>query len=172
MRPVTSAPARSSSRSSPRARSRARPRTSTPRSAARSPKRSRRARSAGSSASTSSAYAKDRPYRRVLAVSLGERATFEPYLLARYAGSAVRYLGTAQRREDRHRAAAAGQGTRSDLRVVRRRRRDHRHVRHDDLSGASPNVAWRPNESRSSAPDSTPPRSSAASRAAPRSAKR
>ncbi|MFY9719164.1 MAG: M17 family peptidase N-terminal domain-containing protein, partial [Candidatus Cybelea sp.] len=38
-------------------------------------------------------YAKDRPYRRVLAVSLGERARFEPYFLARYAGSAVRYLG-------------------------------------------------------------------------------
>jgi leucyl aminopeptidase len=38
-------------------------------------------------------YAKDRPYRRVLAVSLGDRASFEPYLLARYAGSAVRYLG-------------------------------------------------------------------------------
>jgi leucyl aminopeptidase len=38
-------------------------------------------------------YAKDQPYRRVLAVSLGERARFEPYFLARYAGSAVRYLG-------------------------------------------------------------------------------
>jgi leucyl aminopeptidase len=38
-------------------------------------------------------YAKDKPYRRVLAVSLGERARFEPYFLARYAGSAVRYLG-------------------------------------------------------------------------------
>jgi leucyl aminopeptidase len=39
------------------------------------------------------AYAKDRPYRRVLAISLGDRATFEPYLLGRFAGSAVRYLG-------------------------------------------------------------------------------
>ncbi len=38
-------------------------------------------------------YAKDRPYRRVLAVSLGDRSSFEPYLLGRYAGSAVRYLG-------------------------------------------------------------------------------
>ncbi|HEY2475222.1 MAG TPA: leucyl aminopeptidase [Candidatus Cybelea sp.] len=38
-------------------------------------------------------YAKDQPYRRVLAVSLGERARFEPSFLARYAGSAVRYLG-------------------------------------------------------------------------------
>ncbi|HET6275735.1 MAG TPA: leucyl aminopeptidase [Candidatus Cybelea sp.] len=39
------------------------------------------------------AYAKDRPYRRVLAISLGDRNAFEPYLLGRYAGSAVRYLG-------------------------------------------------------------------------------
>ena len=38
-------------------------------------------------------HAKDRPYRRVLAVSLGERKGFEPHALARYAGSAVRYLG-------------------------------------------------------------------------------
>ncbi len=38
-------------------------------------------------------YAKGQPYRRVLAVSLGERARFEPSFLARYAGSAVRYLG-------------------------------------------------------------------------------
>jgi leucyl aminopeptidase len=38
-------------------------------------------------------YAKGQPYRRVLAVSLGERASFEPYFLARYAGAAVRYLG-------------------------------------------------------------------------------
>jgi leucyl aminopeptidase len=39
------------------------------------------------------AYAKGAPYKRVLAISLGERKSFEPYLLARYAGSAVRYLG-------------------------------------------------------------------------------
>jgi leucyl aminopeptidase len=38
-------------------------------------------------------YAKGRPYQRVLAVSLGERAKFEPSFLVRYAGSAVRYLG-------------------------------------------------------------------------------
>jgi leucyl aminopeptidase len=38
-------------------------------------------------------YAKDQPYRRVLAISLGEPSKFEPYLLARYAGIAVRYLG-------------------------------------------------------------------------------
>jgi len=38
-------------------------------------------------------YTKGQPYRRVLAVSLGERESFEPYMLARYAGSAVRYLG-------------------------------------------------------------------------------
>jgi leucyl aminopeptidase len=39
------------------------------------------------------AYAKGQPYRRVLAISLGERSSFEPYMLARYAASAVRYLG-------------------------------------------------------------------------------
>ncbi|MBV8725991.1 MAG: leucyl aminopeptidase [Candidatus Eremiobacteraeota bacterium] len=39
------------------------------------------------------AYAKNAPYRRVLAVGLGERAKFEPYFLARYAGTAVRHLG-------------------------------------------------------------------------------
>jgi leucyl aminopeptidase len=38
-------------------------------------------------------YAKDQPYRRVLAVCLGNSAGFEPYFLARYAGLAVRYLG-------------------------------------------------------------------------------
>ena len=38
-------------------------------------------------------YAKNAPYRRVLAVSLGERAKFEPHFLARYAGIAIRYLG-------------------------------------------------------------------------------
>ena len=38
-------------------------------------------------------YAKDRPFRRVLAISLGEQKSFEPHFLARYAGSAVRYLG-------------------------------------------------------------------------------
>ena len=38
-------------------------------------------------------YAKGRPFRRVLAISLGDGASFEPYLLARYAGMAVRYLG-------------------------------------------------------------------------------
>ncbi|HZY98757.1 MAG TPA: leucyl aminopeptidase [Candidatus Baltobacteraceae bacterium] len=38
-------------------------------------------------------HAKDHTFRRVLAVGLGERAKFEPMLLARYAGAAVRYLG-------------------------------------------------------------------------------
>jgi leucyl aminopeptidase len=38
-------------------------------------------------------YAKNEPYRRVLAISLGERSRFEPSALARYAGVAVRYLG-------------------------------------------------------------------------------
>jgi leucyl aminopeptidase len=38
-------------------------------------------------------HAKDRPFRRVLAVGLGETASFEPALLARYAAVAVRHLG-------------------------------------------------------------------------------
>lgn len=39
------------------------------------------------------AYAQGQPYRRVFAVSLGKESSFEPYMLARYAGIAVRYLG-------------------------------------------------------------------------------
>jgi leucyl aminopeptidase len=39
------------------------------------------------------AYAKDQPFRRVLAVGLGEGAKFELSLLARYAAIAVRHLG-------------------------------------------------------------------------------
>jgi leucyl aminopeptidase len=35
----------------------------------------------------------DKSIKRVLAIGLGERAKFEPHMLARYAGSAVRYLG-------------------------------------------------------------------------------
>jgi leucyl aminopeptidase len=38
-------------------------------------------------------YATKQPFRRVLGISLGKAADFQPYLLARYAGSAVRYLG-------------------------------------------------------------------------------
>jgi leucyl aminopeptidase len=38
-------------------------------------------------------HAKDQPFRRVLAIGLGERAKFEFAFLARYAGTAVRYLG-------------------------------------------------------------------------------
>jgi leucyl aminopeptidase len=38
-------------------------------------------------------HAKDQPFRRVLAVGLGEADKFELSLLARYAGVAVRYLG-------------------------------------------------------------------------------
>jgi leucyl aminopeptidase len=38
-------------------------------------------------------HAKDRPFQRVLAVGLGERGAFEPALLARYAGAAIRFLG-------------------------------------------------------------------------------
>jgi leucyl aminopeptidase len=38
-------------------------------------------------------HAKDRSFRRLLAVGLGERSAFEPHLLARYTGTAVRVLG-------------------------------------------------------------------------------
>jgi leucyl aminopeptidase len=38
-------------------------------------------------------YAKDQPFHRVLVVGLGDRNKFEPHVLARYAGAAVRYLG-------------------------------------------------------------------------------
>ena len=38
-------------------------------------------------------HAHDKSYKRVLLVGLGEAAKFEPWMLARYAGSAVRYLG-------------------------------------------------------------------------------
>ena len=38
-------------------------------------------------------HAKDHPFGRVLGVGLGERAKFEPMLLAKFAGTAVRYLG-------------------------------------------------------------------------------
>ncbi len=38
-------------------------------------------------------HAQGKPYSRVLAVGLGESGAFEPYLLARYAGTAVRHLG-------------------------------------------------------------------------------
>ncbi len=37
-------------------------------------------------------HAKDQPFRRVLLVGLGEKEKFEPFMLARYAGTAVRYL--------------------------------------------------------------------------------
>ncbi|MFN2459520.1 MAG: leucyl aminopeptidase [Candidatus Velthaea sp.] len=38
-------------------------------------------------------HAKDAPFRRVLVVGLGERAKFRPMMLAKYAGTALRYLG-------------------------------------------------------------------------------
>jgi leucyl aminopeptidase len=38
-------------------------------------------------------HAHARPYKRVLLIGLGEANKFEPWMLARYAGSAVRYLG-------------------------------------------------------------------------------
>src|ERR1700722_6082361 len=42
---------------------------------------------------TSLIHAAGQPFHRVLVVGLGEREKFEPYLLARYAGLAVRALG-------------------------------------------------------------------------------
>lgn len=38
-------------------------------------------------------HAKDQPFHRVLVIGLGDAEKFEPYMLARYAGTAVRYLG-------------------------------------------------------------------------------
>lgn len=38
-------------------------------------------------------HAKDRPFHRLLALGLGDRSSFEPSVLARYAGAAVRILG-------------------------------------------------------------------------------
>jgi leucyl aminopeptidase len=38
-------------------------------------------------------HAKDQPYRRVLVVGMGDRAKFQPSALAKFAGTAVRYLG-------------------------------------------------------------------------------
>ncbi len=42
---------------------------------------------------TSLVHAKDQPFKRVLVVGLGERAKLSPSMLAKYAGTAVRYLG-------------------------------------------------------------------------------
>ncbi len=42
---------------------------------------------------TALVHAKGKPFGRVLAVGLGERGKFTPALLARYAGTAIRYLG-------------------------------------------------------------------------------
>jgi leucyl aminopeptidase len=47
----------------------------------------------GKLAESSLVHAKDRPFSRVLVVGLGEREKFEPSMLARYAGAAVRLLG-------------------------------------------------------------------------------
>ncbi len=47
----------------------------------------------GKANETALVHAKDRPYHRVLAVGLGDREKFSPRLLARYAGTAVRFLG-------------------------------------------------------------------------------
>ncbi len=47
----------------------------------------------GNLCETSLVHAKDFNPRRILLVGLGDRAKFEPYMLARYAGAAVRFLG-------------------------------------------------------------------------------
>jgi leucyl aminopeptidase len=44
-------------------------------------------------------HAHDKPFARVLLVGLGEADKFEPWMLARYAGAAVRYLGRRNVRE-------------------------------------------------------------------------
>ncbi len=44
-------------------------------------------------------HARDRSYKRVVLVGLGEADKFEPWMLARYAGTAVRYLGRRNARE-------------------------------------------------------------------------
>lgn len=46
----------------------------------------------GKLAETALVHVKDQPFRRVLMIGLGERAKFEAWMLARYAGAAVRYL--------------------------------------------------------------------------------
>ncbi len=48
---------------------------------------------AGKPNETSLIHAKDAPFKRVLAVGLGERAKLTPSALAKYAGTAVRFLG-------------------------------------------------------------------------------
>jgi leucyl aminopeptidase len=47
----------------------------------------------GKANETSLVHAKDAPFKRVLAIGLGEREKFTPSGLAKYAGTAVRYLG-------------------------------------------------------------------------------
>ena len=44
-------------------------------------------------------HAHEKSMKRVLVIGLGDRAKFEPYMLARYAGAAVRYLGRRNVRE-------------------------------------------------------------------------
>ena len=81
-------------------------------------------------------HAKDGRIQRVLAVGLGERAEFEPAYLARYAGTAVRYLGKTQRRRRSPfalppRGAQATSVAAASFIAEGAHRRD---VRHDDLS--------------------------------------
>ena len=57
----------------------------------------------------------------------------KPTHLARYAGAAVRYLGSRNVAAIALRAARRSQRQRNSLRVICRRRRDQRHLRDDDL---------------------------------------
>ncbi|MDQ2663885.1 MAG: leucyl aminopeptidase, partial [Candidatus Eremiobacteraeota bacterium] len=47
----------------------------------------------GKSYETTPFFARGKSYQRVLAIGLGDKKAFEPYMLARYAGAAVRALG-------------------------------------------------------------------------------
>ncbi len=53
----------------------------------------------GKSGELTMVHAHEKPYGRVLMIGLGDAAKFEPWMLARYAGTAVRYLGKRNIRE-------------------------------------------------------------------------
>lgn len=55
-------------------------------------------------------HAHDKPYKRVLLIGLGEADKFEPWMLARYAGAAVRYLGRRSVRDVAFALPAQGKG--------------------------------------------------------------
>ncbi len=79
-------------------------------------------------------HAKGQNYSRVLLVGLGEQEKFEPSVLARYAGAAVRYLGKRKVRDIAFVLPERRQRQRNGGCVVHRRRRADRHDRYDDLS--------------------------------------